>query len=214
VWIDGKDTKEQSLLLEIRQKVGMVFQNPDNQLVSSIVEEDVGFGPENLGVPTKEIGERVEEALHNVDMEDYRLHTPSHLSGGQKQRVAIAGVLAMKPECIVLDEATAMLDPAGRKEILQTVHKLNKEEGITVILITHYMEETLDADKVFVMHAGKIVMEGMPEQIFSREEELKNYGVLVPQIIELTNQLRQEGIHLPATILSMEDMVEAICQYV
>lgn len=213
VWIDGQDTRNEEVLLKIRQSVGMVFQNPDNQIVSSIVEEDVGFGPENLGIPTQEICCRVDAALQDVDMEQYRLYSPSHLSGGQKQRVAIAGVLAMKPACIVLDEATAMLDPLGRREVLEAVHKFNREEGITVILITHYMEETLDADRIFVMNQGKIAMEGTPEQIFVQEQRLKEYGLLVPQIIELANQLRREGIQLPSAILTMEDMVDAICQY-
>ncbi len=212
VWVDGKDTKDESKLWEIRQSAGMVFQNPDNQIIGTIVEEDVGFGPENMGVPTPEIWERVEESLQAVNMLKYRHHSPNKLSGGQKQRVAIAGVVAMHPQCIVLDEPTAMLDPNGRKEVIRAVRALNQVEDITVILITHYMEEVIHADQVIVMDQGRIVMQGTPRQVFSRVEELKAYRLDVPQATLLAYELRQAGLPLPEGILSREELVEELCR--
>lgn len=212
VWVDGKDTKDESKLWEIRQSAGMVFQNPDNQIIGTIVEEDVGFGPENMGVPTSEIWERVEESLQAVNMLKYRHHSPNKLSGGQKQRVAIAGVVAMHPQCIVLDEPTAMLDPNGRKEVIRAVRALNQVEDITVILITHYMEEVIHADRVIVMDQGRIVMQGTPRQVFSRVEELKAYRLDVPQATLLAYELRQAGLPLPEGILSREELVEELCR--
>jgi energy-coupling factor transport system ATP-binding protein len=212
MWVDGKDTKEEAHLWEIRQSTGMVFQNPDNQIIGTIVEEDVGFGPENMGVPTKEIWERVEESLKAVNMLKYRHHSPNKLSGGQKQRVAIAGVVAMHPKCIVLDEPTAMLDPNGRKEVIRAVRALNQVEEITVILITHYMEEVIYADKVVVMDRGKVVMEGTPREIFSRVDKLKAYRLDVPQATLLAYELKKAGVDLPDGILTREELVEALCQ--
>lgn len=212
LWIEGLDTSEEENTWKIRQQVGMVFQNPDNQIVGTIVEEDVGFGPENLGVPTDEIWHRVEEALKSVKMLRYRHFSPNKLSGGQKQRVAIAGVVAMRPKCIVLDEPTAMLDPQGRKEVLETVHRLNQEAGVTVILITHYMEEVTKADRVFVMDNGKIVMQGSPREIFSQVKALKEYRLDVPQATLLAYELRKEGVPLPNGILTVEELVNAIWQ--
>lgn len=212
VWVDGKDTKDEEKLWEIRQSAGMVFQNPDNQIIGTIVEEDVGFGPENMGVPTAEIWERVEESLKAVNMLKYRHHSPNKLSGGQKQRVAIAGVVAMHPQCIVLDEPTAMLDPNGRKEVIRAVRALNQVENITVILITHYMEEVIYADKVIVMDKGKIVMQGTPKEIFSRVEELKGYRLDVPQATLLAYELKKAGLELPDGILSREELVEELCR--
>lgn len=212
VWVDGKDTKDESKLWEIRQSAGMVFQNPDNQIIGTIVEEDVGFGPENMGVPTEEIWERVEESLKAVGMLKYRHHSPNKLSGGQKQRVAIAGVVAMHPKCIVLDEPTAMLDPNGRKEVIRAVRALNQVEEITVILITHYMEEVIYADKVLVMDQGKVVMQGTPREVFSRVEELKSYRLDVPQATLLAYELKKEGLPLPDGILSREELVEELCR--
>lgn len=212
VYVDGKDTSDVSHLWDIRQTTGMVFQNPDNQIIGTVVEEDVGFGPENMGVPTKEIWARVEESLKTVGMYKYRKHSPSKLSGGQKQRVAIAGVVAMHPKCIVLDEPTAMLDPAGRKEVIRTVRALNDVENITVILITHYMEEVIYANKVFVMDEGKIVMRGSPREIFSLVEELKEIRLGVPQTTLLAYELKKEGLQLPDGILSAEELVEALCR--
>ncbi len=212
MWVDGKDTKEEAHLWEIRQSAGMVFQNPDNQIIGTIVEEDVGFGPENMGVPTKEIWERVEESLKAVNMLKYRHHSPNKLSGGQKQRVAIAGVVAMHPKCIVLDEPTAMLDPNGRKEVIRAVRALNQVEEITVILITHYMEEVIYADKVVVMDRGKVVMEGTPREIFSRVDKLKAYRLDVPQATLLAYELKKAGVDLPDGILTREELVEALCQ--
>lgn len=211
LWIDGMDTAEEENLWKIRQQVGMVFQNPDNQIVGTIVEEDVGFGPENLGVETEEIWKRVEESLGVVGMLSYRAFSPNKLSGGQKQRVAIAGIVAMRPKCIVLDEATAMLDPRGRKEVLRTVQKLNREAGITVIWITHYMEEVTEADKIFVMDEGRIVMEGTPRELFSRVEQLKEYRLDVPQVTMLAYELKKAGVPLPDGILTVEELVDAIC---
>lgn len=210
VWIDGHDTKNQQEWLEIRKTAGMVFQNPDNQIIGCVVEEDVGFGPENLGVPTEEIWQRVEESLKNVGMLEYRTHSPNKLSGGQKQRVAIAGVMAMRPKCIVLDEPTAMLDPNGRKEVLRTVHELRKRKNVTVILITHYMEEVVDADWVYVMDSGHVVMRGTPRQIFSQVDELKKYHLDVPQVTMLAEELRKRGMDIPKGILHREELVQYI----
>ncbi len=212
VWVDGKNTKDMEHLWEIRQSAGMVFQNPDNQIIGTVVEEDVGFGPENLGVPTKKIWERVEEGLKAVGMLSYRNHSPNKLSGGQKQRVAIAGVIAMRPKCIVLDEPTAMLDPNGRKEVIKTIEALRKQENITVILITHYMEEVVAADKVYVMDHGKVVLEGMPKEVFREVETLKKYRLDVPQATMVAHELQQKGYDIPNGILQMEELVEAVCR--
>ncbi len=209
LYVDGMDTRKEEHLWEIRQRAGMVFQNPDNQIIATVVEEDVGFGPENLGVPTEEIWKRVEESLKAVGMYEYRAHSPNKLSGGQKQRVAIAGIMAMKPQCIVLDEPTAMLDPNGRKEVIRTVRELNRRERVTVLLITHYMEEVIHADKVIVMDDGKIVMQGTPREVFSQVEKLKSYRMDVPQVTELAHELKKEGMPLPDGILSVEEFVEA-----
>ena len=210
VWVDGKNTSNPDELWNVRQSAGMVFQNPDNQIIGTVVEEDVGFGPENLGVPTDEIWQRVEESLKAVGMIEYRHHSPNNLSGGQKQRVAIAGVVAMEPKCIVMDEPTAMLDPVGRREVLKTVHKLRKQKKVTVILITHYMEEVVDADKIFVMDHGKVVMEGSPKEIFSKVDELKSYRLDVPQVTILADELRKRGLDIPKGILRKEELVEAV----
>ena len=210
VWVDGKNTSNPDELWNVRQSAGMVFQNPDNQIIGTVVEEDVGFGPENLGVPTDEIWQRVEESLKAVGMIEYRHHSPNKLSGGQKQRVAIAGVVAMEPKCIVMDEPTAMLDPVGRREVLKTVHKLRKQKKVTVILITHYMEEVVDADKIFVMDHGKVVMEGSPKEIFSKVDELKSYRLDVPQVTILVDELRKRGLDIPKGILRKEELVEAV----
>ncbi len=212
VWVDGTNTSDPNELWNVRQSAGMVFQNPDNQIIGTVVEEDVGFGPENLGVPTDEIWQRVEDSLKAVGMISYRHHSPNKLSGGQKQRVAIAGVIAMKPRCIVLDEPTAMLDPSGRKEVLRTVEELRKKEKVTVILITHYMEEVIDADKVFVMDHGHVVMEGTPREIFSQVDTLKKYRLDVPQVTILADELKKRGLDIPAGILRKEELVEAICR--
>lgn len=212
VWIDGKDTHAKERLWEIRSQVGMVFQNPDNQIIGCVVEEDVGFGPENLGVPTEEIWQRVEESLRAVGMIEYREHSPNKLSGGQKQRVAIAGVMAMRPKCIVLDEPTAMLDPVGRREVLRSIQELRKREHITVILITHYMEEVVDADKVIVMDHGHIVMQGTPKEVFSQVDELKKYRLDVPQVTLLADELRKRGLDIPKGILRKEELVNLLCQ--
>ncbi len=210
VWVDGMDTTKEEHLWDIRQTAGMVFQNPDNQIIANIVEEDVGFGPENIGVPTEEIWKRVEESLKAVGMYAYRKHSPNKLSGGQKQRIAIAGIMAMKPECIVLDEPTAMLDPNGRKEVIRTIKELNEKEKITIILITHYMEEVVNADKVIVMDSGKVVMEGTPREIFSRVEELKQYRLDVPQVTLLAYELKQKGFPIPDGILTIDELTESI----
>ena len=210
LWVDGFDTTDEKNIWDIRQRAGMVFQNPDNQIIASVVEEDVGFGPENIGVPTDEIWQRVEESLKAVGMLKYREHSPNKLSGGQKQRVAIAGVMAMQPECIVLDEPTAMLDPLGRKEVLEAVHALNREKGVTIILITHYMEEVVDADHVYVMDAGKVVMQGTPRSIFSQVEQLKEYRLDVPQITLLAYELKKAGLDIPDGILTREELTEAL----
>ena len=212
MWVDGMDTKEDEHLWDVRQSAGMVFQNPDNQIIGTVVEEDVGFGPENLGVPTEEIWQRVEDSLKAVGMIEYRHHSPNKLSGGQKQRVAIAGVMAMRPKCIVLDEPTAMLDPNGRKEVLSSVMELRKREHITVILITHYMEEVVDADHVFVMDHGHVVMQGTPREIFSQVDTLKHYRLDVPQVTILADELRKRGLDIPAGVLKKEELVEILCR--
>lgn len=212
MWVDGMDTKDPDELWNVRQTAGMVFQNPDNQIIGTVVEEDVGFGPENLGVPTDEIWKRVEESLRAVRMLDRRKDSPNKLSGGQKQRVAIAGVLAMEPKCIVLDEPTAMLDPNGRKEVIQAVKELRRKKHVTVILITHYMEEVIDADQVFVMEGGHIVMHGTPREIFSHVEQLKSYRMDVPQVTMLAEELRKRGLDLPKGILRREELVDALCR--
>ena len=212
LWVNGLDTREEENLWDVRQSAGMVFQNPDNQIIGTIVEEDEGFGAENMGVPTKEIWERVEESLKAGNMLKYRHHSPNKLSGGQKQRVAIAGVVAMHPKCIVLDEPTAMLDPNGRKEVIRAVRALNQVEDITVILITHYMEEVIDADQVFGRDGGHIVMHGTPREIFSRVEELKSYRMDVPQVTMLAEELRRRGLDIPRGILRREELVEALCR--
>ena len=210
VYIEEMDTKDEDNLLNIRQKTGMVFQNPDNQIIASLVEEDVGFGPENIGIPTKEIWERVAFALEKVGMTAYREKSPNNLSGGQKQRVAIAGILAMKPECIVLDEPTAMLDPKGRREVIETITELNKKEGITIILITHYMTEVVGADKVYVMNGGNVKLSGTPREIFKEVDLLKTYKLDVPQVTEIAHRLRQQGIQLPDCILTVDELVAAL----
>jgi energy-coupling factor transport system ATP-binding protein len=207
VFVDGKDVKEPENVWDIRQTAGMVFQNPDNQIIGQVVEEDVGFGPENLGVPTKEIWERVEESLKAVGMYEFRKNSPNKLSGGQKQRVSIAGIIAMHPKCIILDEPTAMLDPNGRKEVIRAARALNQVEGITVILITHYMEEVIHADKVYVMDQGKVVMEGTPREVFSQVEKLRELRLDVPQVTELAYELRQSGLMLPPGILTIDELV-------
>ena len=212
MWVDGRDTKDPNELWNIRQSAGMVFQNPDNQIIGTVVEEEVGFGPENLGVPTDEIWKRVENSLRAVGMLERRKDSPNKLSGGQKQRVAIAGVIAMEPKCIVLDEPTAMLDPNGRKEVIHAVEKLRREKNVTVILITHYMEEVVDADQVFVMDDGRIVMHGTPREIFSRVDELKKYRMDVPQVTMLADELIRRGVDLPKGILRREELVEALCR--
>ncbi len=210
VWVGDMDTKDEEHIWDVRKTAGMVFQNPDNQIIGNIVEEDVGFGPENIGVPTEEIWKRVEESLKAVGMTAYRLQSPGKLSGGQKQRVAIAGVMAMKPECIILDEPTAMLDPNGRREVIKTVHELNRAEGITVLLITHYMEEAIDADRIIVMDGGRIVMDGKPAEIFSGVKELKAYGLDVPQVTELAYELKEAGMPLSDGILTREQLVREL----
>lgn len=212
VYVDGLDTSDEKETWNIRSRAGMVFQNPDNQLVASVVEEDVAFGPENIGIDPKEIRIRVDEALKKVDMYEYRKNAPYLLSGGQKQRVAIAGILAMRPECIVFDEPTAMLDPSGRTEVINTIMELNKKLGITIVLITHFMEEAINADRIIVMNAGKVTMEGKPKDIFSRVEEMKAAGLDVPQMTELAYELRKNGVQLDSKILSIDEMVEALCQ--
>ncbi len=213
LWVDGKDTSEEANLWDVRQSAGLVFQNPDNQIIGTIVEEDVGFGPENMGVPQQEIWERVEKSLRAVGMWEYRDHSPNKLSGGQKQRVAIAGVMAMQPKCVVLDEPTAMLDPSGRKEVIDAVHELNKQEHVTVLLITHYMEEVIDADYVIVMDEGKIVMQGTPREVFSRVDELKSYRLDVPQATLVAYELQRMGYDLPNGILTNDELVAALEDY-
>ena len=210
LWVDGKDVTQEENILPVRKTAGMVFQNPDNQIIASVVEEDVGFGPENIGVPTDEIWQRVEESLKSVGMLQYRHHSPNKLSGGQKQRVAIAGVMAMEPKCIVLDEPTAMLDPNGRKEVLHAAHELNRKKGVTILLITHYMEEVVDADYVYVMDKGHVVMQGTPREIFSQVGTLKEHRLDVPQITLLADLLRQSGLDIPLGVLTREELVDAL----
>ena len=214
VYVAGMDTQDENQLLAIRSTVGMVFQNPDNQIVANVVEEDVAFGPENLGVPSPEIRSRVDEALAAVGMSGFARHAPHLLSGGQKQRIAIAGVLAMEPTCIVLDEATAMLDPVGRREVLSAVHKLNREKGITVVLITHHMNEAEEADRVIVMDDGKVAMDGTPRQVFTRVDELRSMGLTVPDTVDLLDRLRKDGWDVPLTALTVEACADAICSAV
>ena len=213
VTVLGMDTKDESLIWNIRQNVGMVFQNPDNQIVAAIVEEDVAFGPENLGVPAPEIRQRVDAALASVNMSEYALHGPHLLSGGQKQRIAIAGVLAMKPKCIILDEPTAMLDPKGRKEVMETVHRLNKEEGITIVFITHFMEEAALADRIIVMKQGEVIDEGAPKEVFMNVDTLKGLGLDVPVPSEIAVRLQDKGIAMPSGITTNEELGEALCQF-
>ena len=210
LWVDGMDVQEEENVIPVRRTAGMVFQNPDNQIIASVVEEDVGFGPENIGVPTDEIWERVAHSLEAVGMTKYRKHSPNKLSGGQKQRVAIAGVVAMEPKCIVFDEPTAMVDPNGRKEVIATAHELNRKKGVTILLITHYMEEVVDADYIYVMEKGQIVMQGTPREIFSRVEELKEHRLDVPQVTLVADELRKAGLDIPAGILTREELVDAI----
>ena len=212
MWVDDMDTAKEPELWKIRQRAGMVFQNPDNQIIGTVVEEDVGFGPENMGVPTDEIWKRVDDSLKKTGMTAYRYQSPNKLSGGQKQRVAIAGVVAMRPSCIVLDEPTAMLDPNGRKEVLEAVSELNKKENVTVILITHYMEEVIHANKVYVMDRGNVVMQGTPKEIFSQVETLKKYRLDVPQVTLLAHELHMAGVDIPEGILTKEELVGALCQ--
>lgn len=209
VFVNDMDTQDEEHLWDIRKSAGMVFQNPDNQIIATVVEEDVAFGPENIGVPTEEIWRRVEESLTAVGMTAYRTHSPNKLSGGQKQRVAIAGIMAMRPDCIILDEPTAMLDPVGRKEVMKTVHELNKIEGVTILLITHYMDEVIDADRVIVMDEGKIVMQGTPRQIFSQVDKLKGYRLDVPQVTELAYELKKQGVPMPDGVLTVEEFTAA-----
>lgn len=210
LFVDGMDVSKEENVIPVRKTAGMVFQNPDNQIIASVVEEDVGFGPENIGVPTEEIWTRVNQSLEAVDMVKYRKHSPNKLSGGQKQRVAIAGVVAMEPKCIVFDEPTAMLDPNGRKEVIATAHDLNKKKGVTIILITHYMEEVVDADYVYVMEKGKIVLDGTPRDIFSRVDELKEHRLDVPQATLVADELRSAGVPIPQGILTRKELVDAI----
>ncbi len=211
VYVSGMNTKDEDKIWDIRSKAGMVFQNPDNQIVATIVEEDVAFGPENLGVPPKEIRKRVDEALSTVEMLEYKHHAPHLLSGGQKQRVAIAGILSMNPECIIFDEPTAMLDPNGRKEVMGTIKKLNKDEGKTIVLITHYMDEAVKADRILVMSDGEIALEGTPKEIFRQVEKVKELGLDVPQVTELAYELRKEGIDIRNDVLSIEELVDLLC---
>ncbi len=210
LYVGGMESGNQKNTLDIRRMAGMVFQNPDNQIIANVVEEDVGFGPENIGVPTEKIWERVEESLKNVGMYSYRKHSPNKLSGGQKQRVAIAGILAMKPKCIVLDEPTAMLDPVGRKSVIETITRINREENITIILITHYMEEVVGADYVYVMNQGKVAMEGSPREIFAKGEQLEQYRLTIPDVTKLSLLLRKKGISVPADALNEQELAKAL----
>lgn len=210
IWVDGMDVSKEENVIPVRKSAGMVFQNPDNQIIANVVEEDVGFGPENIGVPTDEIWQRVDYALRAVGMTKYRTYSPNKLSGGQKQRVAIAGVVAMEPKCIVFDEPTAMLDPNGRKEVIATAHELNKKKGVTIILITHYMEEVVGADHVYVMEKGKVVMDGTPREIFSRVDELKEHRLDVPQVTLVADELKKAGLDIPDGILTREELVNAL----
>lgn len=210
--VDGIDTGKPEMVWEIRQRAGMVFQNPDNQIVHNIVEEDVGFGPENLGVPTAEIWERVNDSLKKVGMYEHRKESPNNLSGGQKQRVAIAGVLAMKPKCIIFDESTAMLDPVGRREVLKAVHEINKKEKITILWVTHYMDEVTEADRVLVMNHGKAVMQGTPKQVFAEAEKLQEYHLAVPQVTELALELRRQGMDVPTDLITVDEFVNCLAE--
>lgn len=210
VWVDGMNTAKEENIWDVRQKAGMIFQNPDNQIIAQVVEEDVGFGPENMGIPTEKIWERVEESLKTVGMYEFRKKSPNRLSGGQKQRVCIAGVMAMHPKCIIMDEPTAMLDPSGRREVVAAARDLNKKEGITIILITHYMEEAIDADRVFVMDHGRVVMQGTPREIFSRVEDMQELHLDVPQVTLLAHELRKNGVRIPAGILTKEELADAL----
>ena len=212
MYVDSMDTAKEPDLWKIRQKAGMIFQNPDNQIIGSVVEEDVGFGPENLGIPTEEIWERVDKSLERTGMTEHRKHSPNRLSGGQKQRVAIAGVMAMLPKCIIMDEPTAMLDPNGRKEVIRSARELNRTEGVTVILITHYMEEVIDADAVFVMQDGRIVLQGTPKEIFSQVEKLKELRLDVPQVTLLAHELKKSGVQIPEGILTAEELAGVLCR--
>ena len=212
VYVDGLNTKDEDNVWDVRAKAGMVFQNPDNQMVATIVEEDVAFGPENLGVDPKEIRKRVDDSLEKVGMSKYKRHAPHLLSGGQKQRVAIAGILAMQPECIIFDEPTAMLDPSGRKEVINNIKEINKEYGITIVLITHYMDEAAEADRIVVMDDGKLILEGTPKDVFSKVELMKKIGLDVPQVTELSYELNKEGMNLDSKIINVDEMVEALCQ--
>jgi len=212
VYVNGLDTSDEKNIWDIRNKAGMVFQNPDNQIVATIVEEDVAFGPENLGVESSEIRKRVDDCLRKVNMYDYKKHAPHLLSGGQKQRVAIAGVLAMMPECVVFDESTAMLDPSGRREVINTIKEINSKHNITVVLITHYMEEAVEADRIIVMDSGKIITEGVPRDVFSNVEKMKNIGLDVPQMTELSYELRKNGMNVSANILTIDEMVNELCR--
>ncbi|MBP1889996.1 energy-coupling factor transport system ATP-binding protein [Clostridium moniliforme] len=212
VYVDGLNTKDENNVWDVRTKAGMVFQNPDNQMVATIVEEDVAFGPENLGIDPKEIRKRVDDSLKKVGMIEYKRHAPHLLSGGQKQRVAIAGILAMQPQCIIFDEPTAMLDPSGRKEVINNIKEINKEYGITIVLITHYMDEAAEADRIVVMDDGKLILEGTPKDVFSQVELMKKIGLDVPQVTELSYELRKEGINLDSKIINVDEMVEALCQ--
>lgn len=211
VWVNGFDTADESVLLEVRRRVGMVFQNPDNQIVANVVEEDVAFAPENLGVPTEEIRTRVDDALAAVGMAEFTRHAPHLLSGGQKQRIAIAGVIAMQPECIVLDEATAMLDPQGRRDVLDTVHRLNRERGVTIVMITHHMDEAEHADRLIVMNKGEIYLDGTPREIFQKVDELRAIGLTAPETVKLLDSLRREGLDVPLSAISVEECADAIC---
>lgn len=210
--VDGIDTRKPEMVWEIRQRAGMVFQNPDNQIVHNIVEEDVGFGPENLGVPTAEIWERVNDSLKKVGMYEHRKESPNNLSGGQKQRVAIAGVLAMKPKCIIFDESTAMLDPVGRREVLKAVHEINKKEEITILWVTHYMDEVTEADRVLVMNHGKVAMQGTPKQVFAETEKLQEYHLAVPQVTELALELRRQGMDIPTDLITVDEFVNCLAE--
>lgn len=210
--VDGIDTRKAEMVWEIRQRAGMVFQNPDNQIVHNIVEEDVGFGPENLGVPTAEIWERVNDSLKKVGMYEHRKKSPNNLSGGQKQRVAIAGVLAMKPKCIIFDESTAMLDPVGRREVLKAVHEINKKEEITILWVTHYMDEVTEADRVLVMNHGKVAMQGTPKQVFAEAEKLQEYHLAVPQVTELALELRRQGMDIPTDLITVDEFVNCLAE--
>lgn len=214
VLVDGMDTKDEDKIIAIRSKAGMVFQNPDNQMVATIVEEDVAFGPENLGIPQSELRQRVDNALQTVNMFEFKDSAPHRLSGGQKQRIAIAGILAMEPEIIIMDESTSMLDPKGRREVLETVHRLNKEKGITVVFITHFMEETINADRIIVMGDGKIKMEGTPKEIFAREEEINELTLEVPPITKMAQQLNERGINIERNVLTFEELFNQLCQLV